>query len=477
MVQRQSFHWFIEEGIAEVLADISPIEDFTGTLKLELADHVFDPPKHSEEECRDKDMTYARPLFVTARFMNSTTGEIKEQTVFLGDFPMMTDRGTFIINGTERIVVSQLVRSPGVYFGITPDKTQPEKDVVDAKIIPGRGAWLEFEVDKKDVCYVRIDRKRKQPVTILLKALGFGESPEELASLVVDANGDAYQSILNTLDKDNTEDAEAAFIDIYRKLRPGEPPTPDSARQLLENLFFNPKRYDMAKVGRHKVSKKLRDEYAKLPLRRYDLVVPNADPEAGPVDFQLTRADVLATVSYLVKLHNNDPEYFPDDIDHFGNRRVRSVGELIQNQVRVGLSRMERVVRERMTTQDVEAITPADPHQHPARRRGDQGVLRVEPALAVHGPDEPAGRPHAQAAPLGPRPGRAVPRAGRLRGARRAPQPLRADVPHRDARRPQHRPDRLPVDLRANQPVRVHRDAVPQGDQRPRLGPDRVPRG
>ncbi len=369
-VQRQSFQWFIEEGIAEVLADISPIEDFTGTLKLELADHVFDPPKHSEDECRDKDMTYARPLFVTARFMNSTTGEIKEQTVFLGDFPMMTDRGTFIINGTERIVVSQLVRSPGVYFGINPDKTQPEKDVVDAKVIPGRGAWLEFEVDKKDVCYVRVDRKRKQPVTILLKALGFGESREELSSLVLDANGEPYQSILNTLDKDNTEDAEAAFIDIYRKLRPGEPPTPDSARQLLENLFFNPKRYDMAKVGRHKVSKKLRDEYAKLPLKRYDLVVPNADPEAGPVNFQLTRADVLATVSYLVKLHNNDPEYYPDDIDHFGNRRVRSVGELIQNQVRVGLSRMERVVRERMTTQDVEAITP-------------QTLINIRPVVAA----------------------------------------------------------------------------------------------
>ncbi len=315
-------------------------------------------------------MTYARPLFVTARFMNSTTGEIKEQTVFLGDFPMMTDRGTFIINGTERIVVSQLVRSPGVYFGINPDKTQPEKDVVDAKVIPGRGAWLEFEVDKKDICYVRVDRKRKQPVTILLKALGFGESREELASLILDGTGEPYQSILNTLDKDNTEDAEAAFIDIYRKLRPGEPPTPDSARQLLENLFFNPKRYDMAKVGRHKVSKKLRDEYAKLPLKRYDLVVPNADPEAGPVDFQLTRADVLATVSYLVKLHNNDPEYFPDDIDHFGNRRVRSVGELIQNQVRVGLSRMERVVRERMTTQDVEAITP-------------QTLINIRPVVAA----------------------------------------------------------------------------------------------
>jgi DNA-directed RNA polymerase subunit beta len=371
-VQRLSFNHFIEEGIAEVLADISPIEDFTGTLKLELADHVFDPPKHTEDECREKDMTYARPLFVTARFMNAATGEIKEQTVFMGDFPMMTDRGTFIINGTERIVVSQLVRSPGVYFGINPDKTQPEKDIVDAKMIPGRGAWLEFEVDKKDIVYVRVDRKRKQPVTILLKALGFGETEDELLGLIRDRDGNPYDSIANTLTKDNTANAEEAFIDIYRKLRPGEPPTPDSARQLLENLFFNPKRYDMAKVGRHKVSKKLADEYPKLPLAKFDLTVPNADPEKGPVNYQLTKADILATVSYLVKLHANDQpdDYFPDDIDHFGNRRVRSVGELIQNQVRVGLSRMERVVRERMTTQDVEAITP-------------QTLINIRPVVAA----------------------------------------------------------------------------------------------
>ena len=228
-VQRVSFEWFLEQGVAEVLADISPIEDFTGQLKLELSDHIFDPPKYSEDECRERDMTYARPLFVTARFMNAQTGEIKEQTVFMGDFPMMTERGTFIINGTERIVVSQLVRSPGVYFGINPDKTSPEKDIVDAKMIPGRGAWLEFEVDKKDVVYVRIDRKRKQPVTVLLKALGFGETDEELLNLILDPQGNPYDSMRNTLEKDHTEDADAAFIDIYRKLRPGEPPTPDSA--------------------------------------------------------------------------------------------------------------------------------------------------------------------------------------------------------------------------------------------------------
>jgi DNA-directed RNA polymerase subunit beta len=373
-VQRESFQWFLEQGIAEVLRDISPIEDFTGQLKLELSDHVFDPPKHSEDECRERDMTFARPLFVTARFMNAGTGEIKEQTVFMGDFPMMTARGTFIINGTERIVVSQLVRSPGVYFDINPDKTSPEKDIVSAKMIPGRGAWLEFEVDKKGVVYVRIDRKRKQPVTILLKALGLGETEEELLNLIVDPQGRPYDSMRNTIDKDSTENADAAFIDIYRKLRPGEPPTPDSARSLIENLFFNPKRYDMAKVGRHKVTKKLVDEYPKVAatLKRLDIPVPNADPDKGVVEYTMSRADILATVSYLVKLHANDQpnDYFPDDIDHFGNRRVRSVGELIMNQVRVGLSRMERVVRERMTTQDVEAITP-------------QTLINIRPVVAA----------------------------------------------------------------------------------------------
>ena len=367
-VQTESFAWFLERGIEEVLADISPIEDFTGQLKLELTEPVFDPPKHSEDECRERDMTFARPLFVTARFMNAQTGEIKEQLVFMGDFPMMTDRGTFIINGTERIVVSQLVRSPGVYFGLNPDKTAPEKDIADAKMIPGRGAWLEFEIDKKDIVYVRIDRKRKQPVTILLKALGFGETDDELLMLITDDEGRPYESMRNTLDKDNTNTVDEAFIDIYRKLRPGEPPTPDSARALIENLFFNPKRYDMAKVGRHKVTKKLGDEYKKVPLRKFSLETPKG-PD-GTSGFMLSKADILAAVSYLVKLHANDPGYYPDDIDHFGNRRVRTVGELIQNQVRVGLSRMERVVRERMTTQDVEAITP-------------QTLINIRPVVAA----------------------------------------------------------------------------------------------
>ncbi len=368
-VQVESFQWFLDDGIREVLSDISPIEDFGATLQLELTEPQFDPPKHSEEECRERDMTYSRPLFVIARFLNRNTGEIKEQSVFMGDFPMMTDRGTFIINGTERIVVSQLVRSPGVYFGLSADKTAPEKDIVDAKMIPGRGAWLEFEIDKKDIVYVRIDRKRKQPVTVLLRALGFGDSDDELLNLFTDDENRPYESIRLTLEKDHTTTAEEAFIDIYRKLRPGEPPTPDSARTLIENLFFNPKRYDQAKVGRHKVTKKLSDEYPKVPLKRFDLETPTGPAESGS-GYTLSKADILATVSYLVKLHANDPGYYPDDIDHFGNRRVRTVGELITNQVRVGLSRMERVVRERMTTQDVEAITP-------------QTLINIRPVVAA----------------------------------------------------------------------------------------------
>ena len=368
-VQVEAFQWFVDDGIGEVLSDISPIEDFGATLQLELTEPQFDPPKHSEDECRERDMTFSRPLFVVARFLNRATGEIKEQSVFMGDFPMMTDRGTFIINGTERIVVSQLVRSPGVYFGLNADKTAPEKDVVDAKMIPGRGAWLEFEIDKKDIVYVRIDRKRKQPVTVLLRALGFGENDDELLNLFTDDQGRPFESMRLTLEKDNTTTAEEAFIDIYRKLRPGEPPTPDSARTLIENLFFNPKRYDQAKVGRHKVTKKLGEEYAKVPLDRFGIETPTGPQDSGS-GYTLSKADILATVSYLVKLHANEAGYYADDIDHFGNRRVRTVGELITNQVRVGLSRMERVVRERMTTQDVEAITP-------------QTLINIRPVVAA----------------------------------------------------------------------------------------------
>jgi DNA-directed RNA polymerase subunit beta len=328
-----------QSGLEEIFEEISPIEDFQGSMSLSFRDHRFEPPKYSIEDCKERDMTYSQPLFVTAEFTNNITGEIKSQTVFMGDFPVMTQRGTFIINGTERVVVSQLVRSPGVYFERTIEKTS-DKDVYTSKIIPGRGAWLEFEVDKKDMVGVRIDRKRKQSVTVFLKALGWTE--EQIL-----AEFGEYDSMRATLEKDNVKTQDEALLDIYRKLRPGEPPTKEAAQNLIENLYFNPKRYDLAKVGRFKVNKKL----------GLDLELKQG---------LLTIQDIVATIHYLVALHKGEllMEYGrevrveKDDIDHFGNRRLRTVGELIQNQVRTGLSRMERVVRERMTTQDVEAITP-----------------------------------------------------------------------------------------------------------------------
>ncbi len=331
-------------GLEEIFEEISPIEDFGGSMSLSFREHRFEPPKYTAEECKEKDFTFAAPLFVTAEFVNYTTGEIKSQTVFMGDFPLMTERGTFIINGTERVVVSQLVRSPGVYFERTADKTS-DKDILTAKVIPSRGAWLEFEIDKRDNVGVRVDRKRKQNATVLLKALGMSDAEirEEFA---------AYPAVIDTLDKDHVQTQDEALLDLYRKIRPGEPPTVEAGRALIENFYFNPKRYDLAKVGRYKLNKKLGED---VPL----------------ADSVLSRDDIVATIKYLASLHIDMPtlpgrrsgeaielRVETDDIDHFGNRRIRAVGELIQNQVRTGLSRMERVVRERMTTQDVEAITP-----------------------------------------------------------------------------------------------------------------------
>lgn len=342
-------------GLEEILDELSPIEDFSGSMSLSFSDPRFDEVKASVEECKDKDMTYAAPLFVTAEFINNNTGEIKSQTVFMGDFPMMTDKGTFIINGTERVVVSQLVRSPGVYFDKTVDKST-EKDLHSVKVIPGRGAWLEFDVDKRDTVGVRIDRKRRQPVTVLLKALGW--STEQ----IVERFGFS-EIMMSTLEKDNTAGTDEALLDIYRKLRPGEPPTKESAQTLLENLFFKDKRYDLARVGRYKINKKL------------------GLNTGQPIEAStLTEEDIVATIEYLVRLHAGENKMTVpggvevpvevDDIDHFGNRRLRTVGELIQNQIRVGLSRMERVVRERMTTQDVEAITP-------------QTLINIRPVVAA----------------------------------------------------------------------------------------------
>ncbi|MGI5222846.1 DNA-directed RNA polymerase subunit beta [Nocardia sp. CA-290969] len=342
-------------GLEEVLEELSPIEDFSGSMSLSFSDPRFEEVKASIDECKDKDMTYAAPLFVTAEFINNNTGEIKSQTVFMGDFPMMTDKGTFIINGTERVVVSQLVRSPGVYFDQSVDKST-EKDLHSVRVIPSRGAWLEFDVDKRDTVGVRIDRKRRQPVTVLLKALGW--TNEE----IVERFGFS-EIMMSTLEKDNTAGQDEALLDIYRKLRPGEPPTKESAQTLLENLFFKEKRYDLARVGRYKVNKKLG--------------INAGVPVTGSV---LTKDDIVAIIEYLVRLHQGDRSMTVpggvevpvevDDIDHFGNRRIRTVGELIQNQIRVGLSRMERVVRERMTTQDVEAITP-------------QTLINIRPVVAA----------------------------------------------------------------------------------------------
>lgn len=342
-------------GLEEVLLELSPIEDFSGSMSLSFSDPRFDEVKAPVDECKDKDMTYAAPLFVTAEFINNNTGEIKSQTVFMGDFPMMTEKGTFIINGTERVVVSQLVRSPGVYFDETIDKST-EKLLHSVKVIPSRGAWLEFDVDKRDTVGVRIDRKRRQPVTVLLKALGWTNEQ------ITERFGFS-EIMMSTLEKDNTAGTDEALLDIYRKLRPGEPPTKESAQTLLENLFFKEKRYDLARVGRYKVNKKL-GLHAGEPI----------------TSSTLTEEDVVATIEYLVRLHEGQPTMTvpggievpveTDDIDHFGNRRLRTVGELIQNQIRVGMSRMERVVRERMTTQDVEAITP-------------QTLINIRPVVAA----------------------------------------------------------------------------------------------
>ena len=350
-----------KSGLHEIFEEISPIEDFSETMSLSFENPVFLDPKYTEEECKEKDFTYSRPLYVSAEFTNGETGEIKGQTVFMGDFPMMTRKGTFIINGTERVVVSQLVRSPGVYFERTADKTS-DKDIFTAKVIPSRGAWLEFEIDKRDMVGVRLDRKRKQNVTVLLKALGWTEEQirEEFGE---------YESVMLTLEKDHTTTQDEALLDIYRKLRPGEPPTREAAQTLLQNYYFNPKRYDLAKVGRYKINKKLGTHEA-------------FDQQTLTVD------DIVATIRFIVELHagkdklvdakgtpikdahGEDIEVRPDDIDHFGNRRIRSVGELIQNQLRTGLARMERVVRERMTTQDVEAITP-------------QSLINIRPVVAA----------------------------------------------------------------------------------------------
>ncbi|MFS0615229.1 DNA-directed RNA polymerase subunit beta [Lederbergia ruris] len=424
-IQTSSYQWFLDEGLKEMFQDISPIEDFAGNLSLEFIDYSLGDPKYSVEESKERDATYSAPLRVKLRLVNKETGEVKDQDVFMGDFPLMTEMGTFIINGAERVIVSQLVRSPSVYYSGKLDKNG--KKGFTATVIPNRGAWLEYETDAKDVVYVRIDRTRKLPVTVLLRALGFGSDQE-----IIDLIGD-NEYLRNTLEKDNTESIEKALLEIYERLRPGEPPTVENARNLLISRFFDPKRYDLANVGRYKINKKLHiknrlfgqrlaesladpetgeiiaEKGTVLDRRTLDKILPSLENGAGFKTYSqqsgvldedivvqsikiyapneeddkvikvignayveeevknITPADIISSISYFFDLLYDVGN--TDDIDHLGNRRLRSVGELLQNQFRIGLSRMERVVKERMSIQDVNTITP-------------QQLINIRPVIA-----------------------------------------------------------------------------------------------
>ena len=412
-IQRNSYQWFLDKGLQEIFHDISPIQDFSGNLVLSFESFSLGEPKYDLDECKERDVTLAAPLRVNVRLINRETGEIKEQEVFMGDFPLMTDTGTFIINGAERVIVSQLVRSPGAYYGEEIDPTG--KHLYNATVIPNRGAWIELETDTNDVVSVRIDRTRKMPVTYFIRALGF-DTDEKIIELFGDD-----PRMLNTIERDG-EDVKSqgkAVIEIYKRLRPGEPANEDNATQLLNSLFFDPKRYDLATVGRYKLTKKLgwkRRILGKVlaePIVDHEtgeIVIPQGEvvtedmldavdverekqlfgegnlitlfllkkdgtkvrllcsPTLDIHDRTITKNDILASISYLLNLM--DGFGTTDDIDHLGNRRVRAVGELLQNQFRIGLSRMERVVRERMTIQDVDVITP-------------QALINIRPVVAA----------------------------------------------------------------------------------------------
>ncbi|WP_312524482.1 DNA-directed RNA polymerase subunit beta [Anaerospora sp.] len=407
-LQKNSYNWFLKEGLQEIFRDISPIQDFTGNLVLSFENFTLGEPKYHVEECKERDVTYSAPLRVNVRLINRETGEIKEQEVFMGDFPLMTTNGTFIINGAERVIVSQLVRSPGVYYGETIDTTG--KKLYNATVIPNRGAWLELETDANDVISVRVDRTRKLPATVLIRALGWASNGSILELFYDDTR------VRATLERDSTDSKEEALVEIYKRLRPGEPPTVENATQLLESLFFDPKRYDLATVGRYKLTKKLGwkrrlmgktlhqplvdtttgeiivadgtvlDEKALIRIEESGIFarpglaeVIIRQKDGSPVKVicnsvlpythrTVTREDIMASISYLLNLM--DGHGHTDDIDHLGNRRLRSVGELLQNQFRIGLSRMERVVKERMTIQDIDVITP-------------QALINIRPVVAA----------------------------------------------------------------------------------------------
>ena len=343
-LQLDSFAWFIDKGLRELFDEISPIKDFTGkVMELQFLDYEFGAPKYSEEECRTKDLTFSKPLYVNVELLIKETGEIQRQRVYMGDYPWMTDQGTFVINGAERVVVSQLVRSPGVYYSETEDPASGRM-LFSAKVIPNRGAWLEFETNNKDQLWVKVDRKRKIAATTLLRAVGY-EQNDEIAALFTGVDVDLdHQYISGTLDKDLTHTQADALIEVYKKLRPGDPPTGDNARQLVESLFFNFRRYDLGRVGRYKFNKKLDPVAARLGVEL---------PRDGRT---ITREDIAAIVGHLIEC--NRGLHPKDDIDHLGNRRIRANGELIQNAFRIGLLRMERVVRERMTIQELDKATP-----------------------------------------------------------------------------------------------------------------------
>src|SRR6266550_2119832 len=343
-LQLDSFAWFMEKGLRELFDEISPIKDFTGkVMELQFLDYEFGEPKYSEEECRTKDLTFSKPLYVNVELLIKETGEIQRQRVYMGDYPWMTDLGTFVVNGAERVVVSQLVRSPGVYYSELEDPTTGRM-LFSAKVIPNRGAWLEFETNNKDQLWVKVDRKRKLAATTLLRAVGY-EQNDEISALFASIDVDPdHQYVASTLDKDLTHTQQDALIEVYKKLRPGDPPTGDNARQLVESLFFNFRRYDLGRVGRYKFNRKLDAVAARMGIEL---------PREGRT---ITREDIAAIVGHLVEL--NRGLGLKDDIDHLGNRRIRANGELIQNAFRIGLLRMERVVRERMTIQEIDKATP-----------------------------------------------------------------------------------------------------------------------
>ena len=361
-IQRASWKWFLEEGLKETIEDISPIRDYSEKLLVEFGEYQFGEPSKPIEECRNKDMTFSAPLTMVVRFVNEETGEIREQHVFMGDFPMMTERGTFIIHGTERVVVTQLVRSPGAYI-MEPKQAEREKQVLIANLMPQRGSWLELEIDKKGAVNVRIDRKRKFPVSVLLRAMGCGSNDDILKLF------DESVYIKNTLERDSTTSQEESLIELFRKQRPGEPPTLDSATTMLRGLFFDPKRYDLSRVGRHKLNSRLHGHVAPeerpagdvrvlttmdiVELIRRLIALP---PKLGVPDDSKDFADAAMN---LIGTRREDIAAELDEYEHFGNRRLRTVGELVQDSFRIGLTRMERVIKERLTTEDPDTIVPA----------------------------------------------------------------------------------------------------------------------